>query len=178
MTPRYFSPETGATATRHATVHAGGPEAQRLRLGNVSGASQLRERMVFRDSAYELAYYPDRRWTERPEAYLRRALARSLFEEHGLARVGSGYAPTLDAELVAFEEVRSPERRARVQVIMTLDDDRAGSEEVTISVERPIRAASAGDDAAAVVEALSLALEACVAQIAARVVHSVAEHDE
>ena len=101
------------------------------------------------------------------------ALARALFEEHGLLRVASGSAPTLDAELVAFEEIRSPERKARVQVIMTLDDDRAGSQQATISVEQPIHAAIGSDDASAVVEALSLALEQCVAQIAERVEDSV-----
>ena len=167
--PRYFTPESISAAAPHGVD----PQARRVRLGNVSGGAQLRERIVFRDSAHELAYYDDRRWTERPESYLRRALARALFEERGLVRVVLGSAPTLDAELVAFEEVRTPTRTARVQVIITMDDARGGSVQATIQVERPIRAPVASDDAAAVVEALSLALEQCVAQIAVRVVESL-----
>jgi len=173
LVPRYFTPENRATARHHAAPLGVGLEARRVRLGSVSGGSQLRERIVFRSSPHELAYYADRRWTERPEAYLRRALARALFEDRGLVRVASGPAPTLDAELVAFEEIRAPERKVRVQVIMTLDDDHGASQQATISVDRPIRSAGASDDAAAVVEALSIALEQCVAQIAERVVESV-----
>ena len=173
-TPHYFTPESDSTVPQATAPQRVQPETRRLRLGSVSGGSQLRERIVFRDSAHELAYYEDRRWTERPEAYLRRALARALFEERGLVRVVLGSAPTLDAELVAFEEIRTPERRAHVQVIVTLDDDRGGSVQATLNIERPIRVAVANDDAAAVVEALSGALEQCVTQIAERVVNNLA----
>jgi cholesterol transport system auxiliary component len=168
LVPRYFTPEDGSpVAAQRATARSS--ETRQLRLGRIRGGSQLRERIMFRDSAHELGYYDDRRWTERPEAYLRRALARTLFEERGVVRVVSGSAPTLDAELVAFEEIRAPEHKARVQVIITLDDDRIGSLQETITVEQPVRRDAKDDDADAVVDALAIALHQCVAQIADRV---------
>jgi cholesterol transport system auxiliary component len=170
LAPRYFTPEDGsAAAAQRGVGQAPASETRQLRLGGVRGGSQLRERIMFRDSAHELGYYEDRRWTERPEAYLRRALARALFEERGLVRVVSGSAPTLDAELIAFEEIRAPEHKARVQVIITLDDDRIGSLQETITVEKPVRRDAPGDDADAAVEALAAALHQCVTQIADRV---------
>jgi cholesterol transport system auxiliary component len=120
---------------------------------------------MFRDSDHERGYYEDRRWTERPEAYLRRALARTLFEERGLVRVATGAAPTLDAELVAFEEIRAPEHKTRIQVVVTLDD-RGGSEQATITMEEPVRSDGGSDDAHAAVDAFASALHRCVTQIA------------
>jgi cholesterol transport system auxiliary component len=171
LVPRYFTPENGAAAAAapRAPVQPAASETRQLRLGRVRGGSQLRERIMFRDSAHELGYYEDRRWTERPEAYLRRALARTLFEERGLVRVVSGSAPTLEAELVAFEEIRAPEHKARVQVIITLNGDRVGSLQETITVEQPLPRDAKGDDADTTVDALATALHQCVAQIADRV---------
>jgi cholesterol transport system auxiliary component len=89
--PRYFAPEYAAPpgATRAA---AGRP----LRLGRVEGWSNLRERWVVRDPAGATSYAEDRRWTERPEVYLRRALSRALFEERGLVEALSGRALSLE----------------------------------------------------------------------------------
>ena len=166
LVPRYFTPESDSTAaTARATPQSSASVAPRLRLAAVWASSQLRERIMFRDSAHELGYYEDRRWTERPEAYLRRALARTLFEERGLVRVATGSAPTLDTELVAFEEIRAPEHKTRIQVIVTLDDDRSGSEQATITIEEPVRS----DDADAAIDAFARALQRCVTQIADRV---------
>jgi cholesterol transport system auxiliary component len=169
LVPRYFTPEDGSSAAEpHAMLQASA-SARRLRLASVRGGSQLRERIMFRDSAHELGYYPDRRWTERPEAYLRRALARTLFEERGLLSVASGSLPTLEVELVAFEEVRAPEHKARVQVVITLEDERSGSEQATITIEQPVQSNARGDEAEAAVDALASALQRCVNQIADRV---------
>jgi cholesterol transport system auxiliary component len=118
---------------------------------------------VYRDSDHELGYYEDRRWTERPETYLRRALARALFEDRGLLRVVSGMAPTLEAELVAFEEIRAPAHKVRMQVIITLDDDRVGYLEQTITTEQDV---PSDDNGAAVATALSATLRLGVSQIA------------
>jgi cholesterol transport system auxiliary component len=169
--PRYFTPEGASRAAVAPSMPVQAPASQtrQLRLGRVRGGSQLREPIMYRDSAHELGFYDDRRWTERPEAYLRRALARVLFEERGLIRVVSGSAPTLDAELVAFEEIRAPEHKARVQVIITLDGDRVGSLQETITVEQPVPRDAKGDDAEVTVNALGLALHQCVAKIADRV---------
>lgn len=176
LMPRYFTPEDGSGVSEGsgAVRPAAGLAPKELRLGNVRSGSQLRERLVFRNSSHELGYYEDRRWTERPEAYLRRALARSLFEERGLVRVVSGSAPTLDVELVAFEELRGREHKARVQVIITLDDDRVGSFQQTVTVEQPVRADTKGDDAAATVDALAIALQQCVSQVADHVIAKLA----
>jgi cholesterol transport system auxiliary component len=171
LVPRYFTPEdTSGIHEGKATVLPPGLEPRKLRLGSVRAGSQLRERIVFRNSSHELGYYEDRRWTERPEAYLRRALARTLFEQRGLVRVVSGPAPTLDIELVAFEEVRGPEHEARAQAIITLDDDRVGSFQQTVTVEQPVRSDAKADDADAAVDALAIALQECVKQIADRVI--------
>jgi cholesterol transport system auxiliary component len=170
LVPRYFTPENAET---HATPVAPGLATRRLRLGAVDSGSQLRERMMFRSATYELGYYADRRWTERPEAYLRRGLVRVLFEERGLFRVDSGSAPTLDAELVAFEVLLSPQPKVRVQVVIALDDPRTGKLSRTVTVDQPVRSSVTADDAAAEVEALGGALQNCLTQVAEIVVASL-----
>jgi cholesterol transport system auxiliary component len=175
LTPRYFAPEYIAAAPRHvvaaSTASAAAP--RQLRLGDVLGGTHLRERMLFRDGDNALGYYEERRWTERPEDYLRRALARALFEERGLQRVVAGAAPTLEVELIAFEEVRAPVRKVRLQAVVLLHDERVVRLEETVTVERPVRGTGA-DDARAVVAALSEALRAGVTYIADRVAAQIA----
>ena len=46
-----------------------------LRLGRVSSDTGLGERIVFRDGSFQVRFYEGRRWTERPEVYVRRALS-------------------------------------------------------------------------------------------------------
>ena len=168
--PRYFSPERAGDVTRPATRQAG-PMAE-LRLGRVSAASHLDERIVYRDSEYELGYYQERRWTESPDQYLKRRLARVLFEERGLLRVVGGAAATLELELVAFEEIRAPKRLARVQVTTRLHDQRSVRWEETLTVDQPV--AATGDGADVMVEALGTALRAVVDRVADRVVRELA----
>src|SRR5579859_2713520 len=103
VVPRYFSPEPAAAAEPALVVPAAAP--LELRLGRVNAGSYLRDKIVFRNSAYEVGYYEERRWTEKPEAYVRRALARALFDRRGIHQVISGPAPTLEVEVTAFEEV-------------------------------------------------------------------------
>ncbi|HYJ08617.1 MAG TPA: hypothetical protein VEX18_06400, partial [Polyangiaceae bacterium] len=69
MTPRYFNPQLAAVSRSQAA-----PRPFELRLGQVSSAAHLDERISFRINASEVGFYDDRRWTELPEAYLRRAL--------------------------------------------------------------------------------------------------------
>jgi cholesterol transport system auxiliary component len=169
LVPRYFTPENDE---RPAAAPASGQDKQRLRLhlGTVDSGSQLRERMMFRSTAHELGYYPDRRWTERPEAYLRRGLVRVLFEEQGLFQVSSGSAPTLDAELVAFEVRPSTKPVVRVQVVIALDDHQTGKLSRTITADQAVGASATSDAADAEVEALGRALQSCLRQIAEMVV--------
>lgn len=169
VVPRYFTAEYDGEAAA-APVRS----PLRLRLGRVEGSTHLRERVASRSAAREYSYYETLRWTERPEVYLRRALARTLFEERGLVEALSGRGVTLDLELIAFEEVEAP-RRARLQVRLLLRGDRHGLLEETITVEQPVAADAGPDRAAALVEALSLALRAGVNRIADQVVARLAE---
>jgi cholesterol transport system auxiliary component len=167
--PRYFTP-----ASQGDAPVAPGRPGLRLRLGRIEGGSHLRERMASRRAAREIFYYEDRRWTERPEVYLRRALARSFFEERGLVEVLSGRSITLDVELIAFEEIERPPG-ARLQARWVLRDDRVGLAAETITVEQPLATGVGADQAGAVVDALSEVLRAGVARIADRVVARLAE---
>ena len=162
LVPRYFTPEYEGdvpAAKRRSDLQ--------LRLGRIEGWSHLRERMV-RNANRELFYYEDRRWTERPEIYLRRALSRALFEERGVIESLSSRAVTLDVELIAFEEIEQP-HQARMQALLTLRDDRTGLFEETITVERPVAKVTGPEQARAVADALSQALHEGVTRIADRV---------
>jgi cholesterol transport system auxiliary component len=169
LVPRYFTPEFDGDAHR-----APARSDLQLRLGRVEGWSHVRERMAARNPARELFYREDRRWTERPEIYLRRALSRTLFEERGVVASLSGRAVTLDVELIAFEEVEQP-HRARMQALLVLRDDRTGLLEETITVERPVAETEQADQARAVVDAFSQALQAGVTRIADRVLAKLSE---
>jgi cholesterol transport system auxiliary component len=168
IAPRYFSPERPADATRSSAKPPGAP--LELRLGRITSSSHLDERLVFRDSDYELGYYEERRWTEDPEEYLRRRLGRVLFEERGLRHVIGGMALTLEVELTAFEEIRVPKRVARVQLTARLQDARLVRWEETLTVDQPIAEDSKGDVADGMVSAIGTALGSVVDRIADRVV--------
>ena len=162
---RYFSPDLA--------VGAPAPSAARtsleLRLGRVTAGASLDERMMFRTSAQEVGFYDDRQWTEKPETYLRRSLSRVLFEERGLRSILRGAGPTLDVELIAFEEVKSQPHVARVKVAFTLSDERVVSLQETISIDRPVVVAPSETDASAVARAMGEALRDVVAELARRV---------
>lgn len=164
---RYFSPERSDPIAKPSSPPPG--VAAELRLGHITAASYLDERMVFRDSAFELGYYQEKRWTEAPEEYLRRRLERALFEERGLRHVVGGSAPTLEVELTAFEEIRKPKRIARVQVSVRLQDARLVRWEQTLTVDQPVDEQRKDALVDEMVEALGVALAAVVNQIAERV---------
>jgi cholesterol transport system auxiliary component len=171
---RYFSPDyIGAPPRQAVPTSSAGAGTGQLRLGDVRGGSHLRERILYRDRDEALGYYEQRRWTERPEDYLRRALARALFEERGMQRVVAGAAPTLEVELVAFEEIRAPRRKVRLEAVILLHDERIVRLEETVTIERPVRSQSE-DDVGAVVRALAEALRLSVTYIADRVTAEVA----
>jgi cholesterol transport system auxiliary component len=157
---RYFSPEPTTTGQARsprakAATHCG---RIALRLGRISAPEHLEERFVYRSSPHEFGYYDERRWTEEPEEYLRRALARELFEVRGIERVVSGAAPTLEVELTAFEEVRGPTPKARVGLTFVLHDEKSVQVERSLIVDRSV----AARDARGFVLALSSALAAAI----------------
>jgi cholesterol transport system auxiliary component len=172
LTPRYFSPDESrgrgqiaATTTEERDETRGGE----LRLGRITAASYLGERIVFRDSNYELGFYEDRRWTERPEAYLRRAVARALFEDRGVRRLVSGVGPALDIDLTELAELRAP-RVVRVRATYVLYDERLVRRQATLTIERPIPgAATPKESAETAARAMADAFGDAVNQIAERV---------
>ena len=168
LSPRYFSPEPAAvTPSPKAT------EKFELRLGQVSSASHLDERIAYRVGGAEMGFYDDRRWTENPEAYLRRALERNLFEQRGLSRIITGGTPILDIELIAFEELRGETARARVALTFGLRDDRRSFLERTLELVRPIEQRVGADAAQRLAETLTRTLDEAVRQVGDEVVESL-----
>jgi cholesterol transport system auxiliary component len=160
----YFSPELSPPlATVPAPVGAAAPVP--LRLGHVDHIDVLGHRIVHRTSAVELALYETRRWTERPDEYVRRALLDALFETRPFARALTGAAPTLDVELLAFEEVLAPRHVGRVRLRYVLHDRRIVLSSGDLVAEVPV----AGDDFAAVVQAIAAANRAAAVDLADRV---------
>ena len=150
---RYFTPESAAPS--------GVPTASsglELRLGRVNSAAYIKDKIVFRDSAYEIGYYEERRWTENPEVYVRRAVERALFDRRGVRQVVYGSGTTLDVDIVAFEEVLAPEHVGRVQLSYSMIDDRVVRFARSVTIERPIAKVAGEANADATVQALSASL--------------------
>jgi cholesterol transport system auxiliary component len=174
---RYFTLEDTASA-RSATQPQ---QPLELRLGRVEASDYLSEEIAFRNGRHELEYYEEQRWTEKPQEYLRRALARSLFQDRGITRAFSGIALTLDVELVEFEELRGPTPKVRLQAVASLHDERRSVFEETFVVERPIVGLPPGgrqpgqpDHTEATAAALADALRAAVTTMSDRVIASLA----
>jgi ABC-type uncharacterized transport system auxiliary subunit len=166
---RYFSPER-VKVEPASEVARPKPldEALRVKLGRVLSGSNLRERIAYRDDEYELGYYEELRWTERPETYVRRGLARSLFETHRLHRVFSGDAPTLEVEVLAFDDQRlSTGRSARVQLRVILYEDAGVLFEDTLTFDS--RVASDEPMIEDVIAAMASALDAASEDVSRRV---------
>jgi cholesterol transport system auxiliary component len=162
---RFYSPESTTPSARAAVA----PANVELRLGRVTAGACGSERMMFRQSPFEVGFSDERRWTEKPEVYLRRALSRVLFEEQGLRSVVRGPAPVLDVELLEFEEVLAPAHVGRVKVSWALSDERVVSAQQTLTFERPVAASKSDGEGEAVAQALSGALADAVDALAATV---------
>jgi len=168
LTPRYFSPEpVRGTRSPKAT------EAYELRVGQVSAASHLDERIAYRVGGSEMGFYEDQRWTENPEAYLRRALERDLFEERGLSRMITGDTPILDIELTAFEELRGEPKKARVAVTFSLRDDRRAVVARSLELQRPLVQRTGADAAQLLAETLTNTLDEAVREVGNQVVENL-----
>lgn len=174
LSPRYFSPTV--EPAKGPDEGANAPHAQasiqlELRVGRVEPAAYLEERIAYRINQQELAYYEDRRWTEPPEQFVRRALEHELFETHGFRRVLSGAAPTLDVDVLSFEELRQGPRRAHLALHITLRDDRHALLERTVTADAPLDLGAPDDEgralAAAMASALSLAARDVAEQVSA-----------
>jgi ABC-type uncharacterized transport system auxiliary subunit len=163
LDPRYYTPEPYAVS---GATEASPPDLA-LRLGPVTSGSEIRQNLVVRNAGNELTFSEEQRWTEKPEAYLRRALSQELFEKRGVRRVVSGPSLTVEVELVSFEEVvRGPDRVGRVVATLILHDERLVRQEKTLTAEVPIEHASEQEHASDTVRALSAALGRVVSEIA------------
>lgn len=163
---RWYTPE--AAKAQLTSASTGGPVAEaapQLELGRVTSGINLREKIAYRDAAFEEGFYEDKRWTERPEVYVRRELEHALYEEHGMRRALAAQAPALEVEVLAFEEVigPGPSHAARVQLKAVVHDEQQALLEKTYTVERPVDANA--KSFAGVVQAMSLALDAATEQI-------------
>jgi ABC-type uncharacterized transport system auxiliary subunit len=135
-----------------------------LRLGRISSAADLRLRILHRDSPIEVTPYETLRWTEEPEAYVRRALSRALFDDRPIEEIVSGAAPTLEVEVIGFEEI-TYRHAGRVALRYELHDDRTTIARGTVAIERRARSANIE----AIVEAIHGALDAATNELADRV---------
>ena len=173
---RWFNPEVVKPRVTSAAEGAAVRAGTELELGRVSSGPNLREKIAYRDAAYEVGYYDDKRWTERPEVYVRRELARTLFEERGVGRALGGQAPVLEVEVLSFEELRGSSPAARIQLRILVHDERDALLEKTITVDRPIRPESGGDRG--FVEAMAQALHAAGEEVANETLTALARRGE
>jgi cholesterol transport system auxiliary component len=137
-----------------------------LRLGRVAASGHLEDKIVYRSSEHELGFYDEHRWSEEPAEFLERALARELFEARGLSRVVAGRAPTLEVELIAFEEIKKPKHVARVELIVVLHDEQRVGLQETLRFEKPL---PDDEEVGVLAEALSEAMKEAVDAVAKRV---------
>jgi hypothetical protein len=157
---RYFAPELPPSVAFVGTPCA------RIRIGRVVAGSGLRLAIERRVSPIELEPYETLRWTESPEVYTRRSVARALFARP-LEQAVAGAVLVLDVEVTGFEEVAHGATRAgRVVLRYELRDERRVVARGETPVERP--ATSAMIDA--VVVAIGAALAGSSDELADRIV--------
>jgi ABC-type uncharacterized transport system auxiliary subunit len=167
---RWYTPEL----TQPSAGSAERQQAGELRLGRVTAGGDLGLRIAYSDGLYRIGYYEGLRWTERPEQYVRRALGRSLFEQGPFRRAPAVTAPTLDVEVVEFEEVKAPTTHAaRISLRVVLSTDHVLLER-TVSVSKEV----AGSLFDGFVAAMSQALEASATEMARDVVDACSASQE
>jgi cholesterol transport system auxiliary component len=158
---RYFSPEPANEASTETP--SPGQGAPRIRVGRIRASANLRSHVMYRASPYELGEYEDFRWTDEPEAYVRRALVRALYAEPRMRPSSGTPEPTLDVELIAFEEVRRPDGRSgAVEMTYTLSE----GGDVIIAGRRRVERLASSPKIEAVIAAISAALDAAAEEIA------------
>lgn len=176
ITPRFFTPDVASVQLTSAGADAAvNPAGNRppLRLGRVIAGAHLREKIAYRTTAHEVGYYEERRWTERPDVFVKRALERRLFESGAFEHVVSGEAPTLEVEVLAFGEVRGDQPHAEVKLRVMLHDDRVVRYEETVAVDRNYDATAKGKNAEALAGAVATALATATDRIAQSIARMV-----
>ncbi|NUO54646.1 MAG: hypothetical protein HOV80_37885 [Polyangiaceae bacterium] len=166
---RYFAPEV-PEPPREVRVQPAAADGQALavRVGRMSASAHLRKYLVYRSTPVELRMDMSRWWAEAPEDYLQRAIVDALFVEHPVQQALSASVPTLDCELLAFEQVTDKkQQKARVSVRFALHDQVRVLAAGTLTVDRALHEA---DDPEELAKALGGALEEATDQVATRVV--------
>ena len=169
--PRFFRPESAAIdgpSVVAPEAPASGGVAVRLR--SVEAGPFLRERIVWRTSAYEYGLYEQRRWRELPAAYVERALGTALLSTPGVRLSDDVHAATLRAEVVAFDEVLAPAHVASVAVAVAMHDGPRRLLDHTFSSDVPI----ADDDPVSMARAMGRALDDVASQVAHAIVAAAA----
>jgi cholesterol transport system auxiliary component len=167
---RYFSPQQYRSTTREPAPSEGARQLE-LRFGRIGSSAHLRSRISYRTTGYELGSYETLRWADDPETYLRRELHRALFETRPLVERVSGHVPSVEIELVAFEEVRKDGAKfGRVALHYSLRDESRVLADGNVDVERR---ASAGGGIENVVGAIAAALTAAADEVAERVLQAL-----
>jgi cholesterol transport system auxiliary component len=166
MQIRYFTLEDAARSMPRTQTNS----SMELRLGRVDASGDLGDEMAVRTGRNEIEFREDRRWTEKPEQFLRRGLERALFQERGLTRAYSGIVPTLDVELTELAEVEGQAPKARVRALAHLHDERRGLCDDTFIIEQPIIASAKDEHASQTVQALSVALHTAISEVSDKVV--------
>lgn len=160
LEPVYYRPR-GVDA--RGSPEPGPPPLGGLRLRVRAAGEHLDLRLFVRTSDVTCGFDEARRWTERPSEYLRRALEQALFERGPWRRSESLLDPTLEVELVAFEEVAGARPAARVTCVVALcDTEGRGLAQRTVEAWRPLE----GDAAEALPRAMGAALQDAVAEVA------------
>lgn len=145
----YYTPmvPTGTQTPAHEAPRA------RVRLGRIWSSSHLRYAIAQRNSPVELTLYDFDRWTDTPDVFVKRSLERALFQVRPIEQVTSGIAVSLDVDVIAFEEVKSPPG-GRVQLRYSLRNERSVIAADTVTVVRKARGAALADTVVAIGEAL------------------------
>jgi hypothetical protein len=155
---RWYTPERLGKDLGHTEMQRG----CELRFTSVTSGADLGPRIRFGDGLYQVGQYEGLRWTERPEHFVRRALGRTLFEDGMFRRSLKGDAPTLDVELLDFEEVRTPRTHAaRIAIRVVVASDQVLMERTAV-MSHPV----VGDDFDDFVAAMARALDRTAEQVA------------
>ena len=137
MDVHYYSTETTARAAASALpTMAPGSDSEAvapptLRLGRISAGAHLGKKVVYRSSSVELGMYDDKRWTERPDEYVRRAISAALFDSQRATQSLPARPRPWTSELLAFE--RSAEDKP----------DSVGSSKVKVSLRYSLHMSNA-----------------------------------
>ena len=116
-------------------------DAVEVRLGRVSSGPNLRERIAYRDAALRARLLRRLALDERRRRSFAASSVGRCSKEHGFHRVLGGSAPTLEVEVIAFDDLRLPSgRAARVQLKVILFEDSGVVFEDTMTVDRPVSA--------------------------------------